>query len=380
MLDHNISKEIEFNHRRKVAHLRSDHQFQLSEGVSASLPYYFMEGEVQHNIHKIVGRMSELGYQALIFGDRNEPQRKCAGGAPLVFERLATEHVEVILKIRFQNALLEMLKNRKYLVDDSERDVVLGLLRGISLPHVKGLYWTAVPIPPALLHREEFRGWTRGEILLQEVQLMEAAFAGIELLFVETAYDLPFSEELRTVAVISRYAGNPWEEFRPPNPQLKISNRGYRHAMVMHNKGFLGMGEGLWPLQGEFSSVNLPESYWGDCDLYNQFPEDNRLSTNWGLLGMEARLLWLKMLQAKEKPVHRVQLDSWNHQLRELELRSEENPLIRHFIADAWCFLYVLQSQPIPQGVGQGGFWKGRPLEQEPLSDGSPWFNSSRMV
>ncbi len=380
MLDNNISKESDFNHRRKVAWLRSDHQFHLSEGVSASLPYYFMEGEVQHNLRKIIDRMKELGYDTLLFGDRDEPQTKCVGGAPLVFEGFLKEFVDVILKVRFQNTILEMLQSRKYLISPSHREVLIELIRNTPLPNVKGIYWVATPIPRSLLHHPDFRRWTISELLLEEVRLMEQAFEQIPLLFIESSQELSQKENIRTVSAVSCYAGHPWEEFRSPNPLLQKKEPGYSPLLILHNKGLLRMGEGLWPIQRDSAQMTFPKNNWGDCDLYNQFPSDNRLSKNWGPLGAEARLLWLKMSQGKEKITHRVQWDSWNHQLKEFELRAEENPLIRHFIADAWCFLYSLQSQPIPQGVGQGGFWKGRPLEQEPLGDGSPWFNSSRLI
>lgn len=377
LLDINISKQTDFIHRRKVAWLRSDRKYQLSEGVYASLPYYFLEGEVHSNIRKVAKRAKELGYEALIFGERCETQVKCAQWNASVFETFSKEGVDIILKLTFENRLLELLESRKYLVDSNLRKTLVGLLRKIPLPPVKGLYWELSTIHASLLQSPQFRKWTIQELLTEEVRLFEEAFKGIPLLFAECSEFLGIGEGTRTIAVCSSYEGKPWEEYRSKKPLT--SKAGYRHAMTMHNRGMLMMGEGLWPIQNCTSTPDAQELCWGDCDLYAQFPVDDRFAKDWGILGVEARLLLLKMLQAKEKSLHKIQFEAWSFHLKELELRAEENPLLRHFIADAWYFLYGLQAQPIPQGICQGGYWRGKSLTQEPHPDGSPWFAASRM-
>lgn len=382
LLDINISKQIDFNHSRKVAWLRSDRRFPILDGVCASLPYYFIEGEVHSNIRKIAQRTKELGYDTLIFGERCEIQTKCTHGGSLVFDALAKENIDVILKIQFENPILEMLQNRKYLIDTTQKAALIALLRQLHIPALKGLYWQLTPIPPAQLQSPQFRQWTIKEILLEEINLLEKAFDQVPFLIAEASNESlsDTGSTNRTILSCSRYQGKPWEEYTQKMTSIQKPQEGYRRELIMNNRGMLMMGEGLWPLQKEFSCTPNPmSSHWGDCDLFNQFPSDNRLTIDWGTLGLEARLLWLKMLKANEKPTQRIQLDAWGYQLREMELRAEENPLIRHFIADAWYFLSSIQSQPVHQGIGQGGFWKGRPLIQDPQSDGSPWFTASRL-
>jgi hypothetical protein len=375
LLDNNISKETELNHSRKVAWLRSDRQFQLSEGVSASLPYYFVEGEVQSNVKKVVARAKELGYGTLLLGERDEAQVKSTHSLQLVCEAFAREPIDIIFKLRFDGLVLEMLQNRNYLFEKDVKEALLKLLREVQLPSLKGILWQLTPISHSLLQNPRYRPWTIEEMLLEEIALMEEAFSALPILIAE-ATDIHLPNTLktrRTILCASSVRAKPWEEIRN-------SDEGYRHLLKIHNRGMLMMGEGLWPIHsGNMNKPRGSELYWGDCDLFNQFPSDNRLTIDWGILGMEVRLLWFKMLQAKEKSPHRVQLEAWGHQLKELELRTEENPLIRHFVADAWYFLSVLQSQPVHQGISQGGFWKGRPLNQEPQSDGSPWYNASRL-
>jgi hypothetical protein len=376
LLDINISKPTDLNHRRKVAWLRSDRQIQLSEGVYAALPYYLLEGEVLSNAKKLAQRARELGYSTLIFGKRHEPQHKSTQWGISPFDALTKEGIELFLKLGFEGAIAELLQNRSYLTSPSERIRLKELLQQIPLPKIAGIYWDTSPIPPALLLSPLFRRWTVQELVTEEIRLFEEVFSQVPTLIANSKDVAVSPSGSRVIFAFSPLEGEPWEEHCPK--KLRTGD-GYQPLMILHNVGQLMMGEGLWPLQRDPTNPCSPSDYWGDCDLYGQLPMDDRLEKDWGTLGLEARLLLLKMHSAKGKGIHRLQFDAWSTQLRELELRFEENPLIRHFIADAWPILYELQGQPMPQGICQGGYWRGRPLHQDPYPDETPWFTDSRM-
>lgn len=366
MLEINISKETDLNYRRKVAWLRSNRKYFLSEGVSISLPASFLEGEVRHNIQKVITELKTQGYDAVILGSRYETEIQASQFGSWVFEAFAKEGLSLVLKLKFEGAIKEALTTRDYLLCSDRRSLLISKLEPITHYPFRGIYWETPPFSSAILHDPRFRKWTKQELLTEEIHLFEEVFKELPVLINESSEPFFPSDTNRTIAALSSTVGKPWEDFLPENPLLKSFPSGYHPIMLMHNRGLLFMGEGLWPIPYVPYPKNTPSLYWGDCDHFGQFPLQQANQRDRGTLELEARLLWLKMRRAEGKPISKVQFEAWSSHLRELELYKEKTPDLHHFIADAWGYLYSLQGQPLPQGISQGGFWRGRSLFEEP--------------
>lgn len=366
MLDDNFSKETNLNYRRKVAWLRSNRKYLLTEGCTISLPASFLEGEIRSNIQRVISELKAHGYDTVILGSRYEAETQVSQMGSWIFDAFAKEGISLVLKVKFEGVLKEALTARDYLLCSHLRSSLITKLEPISPFPLQGIYWETLPFPPSILHDPRFRKWTKQELLTEEIHLFEEVFKGFPLLINEPPGLLPHLDTCRTILSLSLTSGKPWEEFLPENPLLQSLPRSYHPIMVMRNRGLLFMGEGLWPLSPVPHHQIPLDHYWGDCDHLGQSLHNQTNQTEWGTLGLEIRLLWLKMRQAEGKPVPKVQFDAWSSHLRELEHYVEKSPKLRHFIADAWGYLYSLQGQPLPQGICQGGFWRGRSLAEEP--------------
>ncbi len=134
LLDTKSIKPTDFNYRRKIAWLGSDRKFPLSEEVYASLPFYFLEGEVHSNIQKFIQRTKELGYDTLLFGERFEPQVLVSECPSIVFELFAKANLDIILKFTFHKNIYEKLANRDYLLSTENRESLLKILKKVKFP------------------------------------------------------------------------------------------------------------------------------------------------------------------------------------------------------------------------------------------------------
>lgn len=255
----------------------------LGSRFGISVPAFVSSGKIDI-LDKMCRRVLELGYNAIIIGNREQfilsPDDEIPVSSLLNLLDVSHQYgIKVIIKVGL-TGLEEGKRNRKCPRDPGFREDIQLLMQVLAqkLPTLDYVFWES-----GLLHSEfhchtSVRDCTQPELVLEEVKILEEEIRLCPLLFYIPTMDLACARRQavwmpslcddlgpRTILAFPATAGDPTADHQPPHPFWEALRHcrepSYTPIIPILNIGAIKQGEGLWPVL----PFDLMDKYLNRC-------------------------------------------------------------------------------------------------------------------